>query len=209
MQEDLSNKTEPTRIESLQLNSSVTSSSSKKLTMEKEMVELYQSIDLLLPAPLPKRVIQFIASRPREGTSTIARQFASIAVTKFNKSVLILELNDNHEAIYKITNSNSSISFNLIYQQDTMVNASIVKKHIDNEKVDFIVIDSESAAISSQGITISAIVDGVVLVVEAENTRWQVVDNLKHNIMKNKGNILGIVFNKRRFYIPDFIYRRF
>lgn len=209
MQEDLSNKTEPTRIESLQFNSSVTSSSSKKLTMEKEMVVLYQSIDLLLPA-LPKRVIQFIASRPGEGTSTIARQFASIAVTKFNKSVLILELNDNHEAIYKITNSNSSISFNLIYQQDTMVNASIVKKHIDNGKVDLIVIDSESAATSShQWLAVSAIVDGVVLVVEAENTRWQVIDNLKHNIMKNKGNILGIVFNKRRFYIPDFIYRRF
>jgi len=51
-------------------------------------------------------------------------------------------------------------------------------------------------------------VDGVVVVVEAEKTRWQVVENLKQKIENRGGNILGIVFNKRRFYIPDSIYRK-
>jgi len=51
-------------------------------------------------------------------------------------------------------------------------------------------------------------VDGVVLVVEAEKTRWQVVESLKEKIENSGGNILGMVFNKRRFYIPENIYRR-
>jgi Mrp family chromosome partitioning ATPase len=51
-------------------------------------------------------------------------------------------------------------------------------------------------------------VDGVVLVVEAEKTRWQVVENLKEKIQNVGGNIIGVVFNKRRFYIPEALYKR-
>jgi hypothetical protein len=30
---------------------------------------------------------------------------------------------------------------------------------------------------------------------------------VKEKIVKHGGNVLGIVFNKRRYYIPQFIYR--
>ena len=49
-------------------------------------------------------------------------------------------------------------------------------------------------------------VDGVIFV-EAEKTRWQVALAAKEKIIKHGGNILGIVFNRRRYYIPRFIYR--
>ncbi len=51
-------------------------------------------------------------------------------------------------------------------------------------------------------------VDGVIIVVEAEKTRWQVALSLKEKIINNGGNILGLVFNKRQYYIPQFIYDR-
>ena len=76
------------------------------------------------------------------------------------------------------------------------------------QKYDLVFIDSSSASSSPDGIEIARRVDGVVLVVEAEKTRWQVVENLKEKIENSGGNILGMVFNKRRFYIPESIYRR-
>ena len=208
-----------------------------KLGMEEEMSVLYQSIRLLLP-DVQKRAIQFIGSREGEGTSTIARQFASTVATTFNKSVLILDadarkpsqhvyfdiqpkltwedlLRDSQPvdgAIYKVRNANVCIS--LIYQQATVVprviNATIIKELLEDLKstFDLIVIDSAPAGDSSVGVALSGSVDGVVLVVEAENTRWQVAENVKEKIMRNSGNILGVVLNKQQHFIPEFIYRR-
>lgn len=73
---------------------------------------------------------------------------------------------------------------------------------------DLILIDSAPAATSPDGITLSRFVDGVVLVLEAEKTRMQVAENLKNQIARNGGNLLGVVFNKHRHHIPDFIYKR-
>jgi protein-tyrosine kinase len=76
------------------------------------------------------------------------------------------------------------------------------------ERFDLILVDSPAAAVSPDGAAISRHVDGVVLVVEAEKTRWPVAENAKDTIEKNGGKILGVAFNKRRYYIPEFIYRR-
>jgi protein-tyrosine kinase len=73
---------------------------------------------------------------------------------------------------------------------------------------DLILIDSAPAAASPDGITLSRFVDGVVLVLEAEKTRTPVAENLKNQIARNGGNLLGIAFNKQRHHIPDFIYKR-
>jgi Mrp family chromosome partitioning ATPase len=51
-------------------------------------------------------------------------------------------------------------------------------------------------------------VDGVVLVVEAEKTRWPVAENVRDKIKGSGGNILGIVLNKRRYYIPEWVYKK-
>jgi Mrp family chromosome partitioning ATPase len=48
----------------------------------------------------------------------------------------------------------------------------------------------------------------VVLVVEAESSRTPVVADLRDMIMARGANLAGIVLNKRRFYIPEKIYRR-
>ncbi len=50
-------------------------------------------------------------------------------------------------------------------------------------------------------------VDGVILVVEAEKTKWRTARHVREQIERVGGNILGIVFNKRRYYIPQSIYK--
>jgi len=75
------------------------------------------------------------------------------------------------------------------------------------ERFDLIIVDTPPATMFPDGLAIVSQVDGVILVVEAEKTRWQVALNVREKIEKHGGNILGIVFNKRKFYIPDFIYK--
>jgi len=76
------------------------------------------------------------------------------------------------------------------------------------ERFDLIIVDSPPVMLFPDGPAIVSKVDGVVLVVEAEKTRWQVALSVKEKIIKSGGNLLGIIFNKRRYYIPQWIYNK-
>ena len=54
---------------------------------------------------------------------------------------------------------------------------------------------------------LARVVDGVVLVVEAEKTRWEVAQSAKKRLESAGANILGVVLNNRRRHIPGWIYR--
>jgi Mrp family chromosome partitioning ATPase len=73
---------------------------------------------------------------------------------------------------------------------------------------DVILLDSPPATIISGNFDYFSKTDGVVLVVEAEKTRLPVLESTVNKVKKSGGRILGIVLNKRRYHIPDFIYRR-
>lgn len=75
------------------------------------------------------------------------------------------------------------------------------------QKFDFILVDSLPSTTSSNALAFSRNMDGVVLVVEAEKTRWQVVESVKDKISSHGGKIIGVVLNKRKYYIPGFIYK--
>ncbi|NQU42775.1 CpsD/CapB family tyrosine-protein kinase [bacterium] len=78
-----------------------------------------------------------------------------------------------------------------------------VKQHFN-----VVLIDAAPANVTREGLALAAIVDGVVLVVEAEKTRWEVAENVRDRIAKQGGHILGAVLNKRNHPIPGFVYRR-
>jgi len=54
---------------------------------------------------------------------------------------------------------------------------------------------------------LASLCDGVVLVVEAERLRWEVLCDAKALLTKWNANIIGVVLNKRRFPIPEWLYR--
>jgi Mrp family chromosome partitioning ATPase len=73
---------------------------------------------------------------------------------------------------------------------------------------DYILIDAPSVSDVSWAPMLGAAADGVVLVVQAEHTRWPVVLNSKEEFEGNGAKVLGVFLNKRRFYVPDSIYNR-
>ncbi|SNB46144.1 CpsD/CapB family tyrosine-protein kinase [Geobacter sp. DSM 9736] len=209
---------------------------SVELDAEKEMVSLYQSIVHSL-ADYPRKIIQFIGSVDGEGVSTIVREFAKLLATKLGKTVLILDAAHRrptqhlfceiaHEHGWKdVVEGSQPVDKGICYAgvpnlflspiaQDATLPSHIYNLPVANrfllelkQKFDFVLIDSSAATSSPDCLAITRSADGVVLVVAAEKTRWQVVESVKAKIEKNGGNIIGMVLNKRRYYIPKSFYR--
>lgn len=72
---------------------------------------------------------------------------------------------------------------------------------------DYIVIDAPPVPIYPETCIIAAKVSGAVMVLHSGKTRSQTAQRAKSNIEQSGGKILGVVLNKREFYIPQWIYR--
>ncbi|MFQ5715712.1 MAG: CpsD/CapB family tyrosine-protein kinase [Nitrospinales bacterium] len=77
-----------------------------------------------------------------------------------------------------------------------------------NARFDCLIFDSSPVSDHSDPLALASLVDGVILVVHAGKTRWEVVQNAKEQLLIVHANILGVVLNQRKYYIPEFIYRK-
>jgi Mrp family chromosome partitioning ATPase len=71
-----------------------------------------------------------------------------------------------------------------------------------------ILIDCRALKVSAEAAVLAATVDGVVVVVEAGRTRRDEIQNARRTIEMAKGNFLGIILNKRRYPVPEWLYKR-
>jgi Mrp family chromosome partitioning ATPase len=203
--------------------------------MKPEMLRLYRTIETLLPQ-IESHVLQFIGTQEGEGTSTIVREFARIAATEIGKSVLLLDADSRRpsrhhfhgseldygwmealetgrrieQAIYQV--GESSLYFSPSRESSASTPQTLDSLFVDlcsnlMRRFNLVIIDSPPLSVSSDGLAIASKVDGVVIVIEAERTRWRAVKNVLESIHKVEGNVLGVVFNKRRFYFPEFVYK--
>ena len=208
-----------------------------ELNLEPEMTALYQSINSRLP-DLSHKVIQFMSSRQGEGTSTIIRELAKVITMVMGRSVLLLDIDRRHgslraffdcsappeldevvkgvlpidQAICRV--EDTSLFVSPLFQHSVLTPQKLGSEAADElweqlrQRFEYVLIDSPPVTTSSDGLAIVRKVDGVIFVVEAEKTRWPVAVAAKEKILNHGGNILGMVFNKRRYYIPEFIYKR-
>jgi capsular exopolysaccharide synthesis family protein len=73
---------------------------------------------------------------------------------------------------------------------------------------DYVILDSAPINSFPDSQAICARVDGVILVIEAGITRRQVALRAKKELEDAGGRLLGVVLNRRKYYIPKWIYRR-
>ena len=204
--------------------------------MDAEMLALYQAVESLL-AKIPRKLVMFMGSLPGEGTSTLARGFATLAAEHMNKRVLIFDADrqaPNQKNFFGVSNQSGwqdstdtdgiqdvicQIGASRLYLCPSSNNVTISPEIFDTrtiaatmaslrERFDLVVIDAPPPQQAPDGLALAPHVDGVILVVEAENTRWKVAENTKNRLMASRAKILGMVFNKRHYYIPDYFYRR-
>ena len=73
---------------------------------------------------------------------------------------------------------------------------------------DNILIDCRSLRVSAEAAALSSSVDGVAIVVQAGQTRRDEILNAQRTIENAGGKFLGFVLNKRRYPVPEWLYRR-
>lgn len=76
-------------------------------------------------------------------------------------------------------------------------------------RFDYIILDAPPVPRFSECRILCSKVDGVVLVIEAGKTRRQIALRAKKELEETGANLLGVVLNKRKHYIPEWVYRRF
>ncbi len=76
------------------------------------------------------------------------------------------------------------------------------------ERFGFIVMDLPPASERSSCFALAGALDGVVLVIEAEKVRSKVALRAREHFERADVNLLGVVLNKRREHIPNWIYNR-
>jgi len=212
-------------------------SKSVELEIEEEMIALYQSINSLRSSTQKNKVIQFMSTDGEQGTSTIVLELARVAALKYTKSVLLLDADlrklDKEpfnitleysleetiragdpvdKALYQI--ANSSLFLSRLFKGSGSIRQFLDPSGIDDllEKLrtrfDFIFIDSPPENVFSIGLATSTSVNGVILVLDAEKTCLDEAKNITDKITKNGGKVLGVVVNKQRNHIPEFISKR-
>jgi len=77
-----------------------------------------------------------------------------------------------------------------------------------HSQFDWVFLDGPPITIFPDASSLAVVADGAILVVRAEQTRWEVADEAKKILNQSGLAILGGVLNRRKHHIPKFIYRR-
>jgi Mrp family chromosome partitioning ATPase len=196
------------------------------------MEALYQSLESALPG-IASKVVLFSASRGGEGTTTIVREFATTLSLVFKASVLIVDANPNHGAAHACGNAEAAPLSDLLRDlpasnggrakqagvvvalfEPKAANGSAGLAHVGGsladalrEHFDYVLIDAPALGSSATALSLARHADGVVIVIDSERTRWPVVENTKKAYESTGAKVLGVILNKRAFYIPNWVYK--
>lgn len=72
----------------------------------------------------------------------------------------------------------------------------------------FVLIDTPAVWEESYVVTLGSMVDGMIMVFEAEEDRWEVAQRAKNLLEMGGVKLVGGILNKRIFYVPQWVYQR-
>jgi len=204
-------------------------------SLEEKLHALHQQLWTTLGQPR-SAIIAFAGVQGDEDASKLVSAFAQLAASRGKRNVLLLSTGGTAESLSavsldmvqgweeaidaarvddflipvkginmyvgRLTSSEAALSTVLASPRFKDILADLRKRF------DLILLDALPLAASATAVLLSASIDGVVLVVEPRKTRWQVVKAGVDQILAQQGRVLGVVFNKQQYYIPEFIYKR-
>jgi len=183
------------------------------------------------------QVLAITGSHDNEGASSVAANLARALARPGDGQVLLVDANFQHPSIHQIFESRLSPGLSDILTNGQNIDGVVVPSpvqnlHIlsagtingnlseifDSEKFTslldsikkdyrYVVIDLPAVNEASWALRLARLCDGVGLVVEAERSRWEVAQRTKELLEQSKAKIIGVIINKRRFYIPRWLYQ--
>lgn len=204
--------------------------------MLRELGILRNSIEAALEAGR-KRVLMFTSAGHGEGVTTIASSYARLLGLHAGERVLLVELNARAPAIAQrlglaepegvthyfagekplasLIHRAPGAGFDVVHVGEAnptkiQVNLERLLPRLKEQALathDTVIIDAPPVVMCPETPPIARHVDGVVVVVLSGKTKREVVQRSINLVGQFEGRVLGIVLNRKRYYIPDFIYR--
>jgi len=206
-------------------------------SFQRELTNLRVQVDGALAGRRP-RVLLFTSSTTGEGTTTVAASFARVLAQDGASRVLLVDANlrrprlaahfglpggpglpevlhgahpfDDAVAVVErqnlhllSTSTSMQISSNLYAQQ--FVRAFLGQY---GARYDYVVFDGPPVLNSPETVILGSAVDTTLLVVRASTTKTGVVNRALDAMAKSGVPVLGLVLNRRRLDIPEFLYKR-
>lgn len=187
---------------------------------------------------LKHKVIMLASSTENEGCTTTAVNLAKALARDEKIKVLLIDGNLRSSSLHQAFGLDNKNGLSDIVSGKSDTEQAIKKTDIDNlfvvtsgkdaghsasmfdsqalrplldqfkDHFDFVILDASPVTLYPDSISLCSKVDGVIFVVEAEKTRWEVAEGAKERLRAAGARILGGVLNKRKHYIPQAIYRR-
>ncbi len=186
----------------------------------------------------PHKAIAFASSVRGEGTSTVSRLFSQILVRDPVSKVVLVDANLRHPVVHEffgieigpgltdLVAGKSALREcmrSTAYPRLSVVPAgqsTIVPMQAYGSEAfkrmiaeilatnDYLIFDAPSVLAYPETTVLAKQVDGVVFVVQAVRTKREVVVKAVDAVKKGGGEVLGVVLNRNKHFIPGFIYRR-
>lgn len=183
------------------------------------------------------KTILFTGTAHGNGTSTTAVSFATTLARDCRLNVLLIDVNlrspslhdvfniePNHGLSNLLTEKEKPPFFKKVGHGDLYVIPSGGKhsgpltlfesKRFDDflkkvrEDFAYVILDAPPVNSYSEPRVIGTKVDGVILVIESGKTRKQVAIKAKQELEEAGAKVLGVILNRRKHYIPEWIYKR-
>jgi len=202
-----------------------------------EYLSLAAEVSLALPDSRSS-VVMLASAVPREGTSTVAREFATVLAGRQEAETLLIDANLRGPTLHEAfrTTRDPGLSDHILGDVPlseclretgelrlTLLPAgrpviapprvfadSRVRGMLSELRKRFAVIAVDAAPLlgSPEGAQVAQLADCVVLVVRFGHTRRQLPKRALQILGDADATVLGTVLNRRRFYIPRFVYER-
>ena len=184
------------------------------------------------------KTIMVTSSVNGEGTTTIASELALTIAKSGLLKIFIIDANFRKPGIHKVFKIDNETGLTNVLEgnraHDGLVksngvhNLSVLTsgsfkidiaeafqaqklKHLFDQfkkEYDYIIVDSPPVISCPETQLLAGVMDGVVLVIRAGVTRREVVQSSRDQLRIASANLLGVVLNRKKHVIPEFIYKR-
>ncbi len=185
----------------------------------------------------PARILAFTSCYPGEGVSTVATNLAVSLAQKSQRPVLLVDANLEDPSLHRslglalapglaeylaAPEPAAELRLGSFRNVHVLCAGARPKGEIaghDLERLGLllrqmaqvysqVLVDLPALSLSPAVPGLAALAEGVVLVLESERVRWQVAEKHIGDLGLARANFLGAVLNRRRYYVPHWLYRR-
>lgn len=198
----------------------------RKILSVTSMGTLFQSVASQMTGS-DKKIIYVTSSYEGEGSTTIAWELSRYITEVIKKNVLFIDYSEQRgptlldvarakarveDAVVKLTHGEGQLSVARL--ADNEDRSSVVayinelSKLISSLKAgyDYIIIPTSNVMVEASHLSLSSLADGTLFVIEADRTRAPVAKQALQSLKNSGAKVVGVILNKRFYYIPKWLY---